>query len=58
MPWLRRNTVQISAQTHDFVIPAQAGIQAVIPRAVAESMRRILIDRRMDCSDFASLRAE
>jgi len=30
----------------------------VIPREVAESMRRILIDRRMDCSDYASLRAE
>jgi len=29
-------------------IPASAEIQAVIPRAVAESMRGILIDRRMD----------
>jgi len=32
------NTVQLSSQTHDFVIP----------RVVAESMRRILIHRRMD----------
>jgi len=31
-----------------FVIPAQAGIQAVIPRAVAESMRRWMKMRRMD----------
>jgi len=41
-----------------FVIPAKARIQAVIPRAVAESMQRILSHRRMDCSDYASLRAE
>jgi len=32
----------------NFVIPAKAGIQAVIPCAVAESMLRILIHCRMD----------
>jgi len=33
-------------------------ISAVIPREVAESMRRSMKMRRMDCSDYASLRAE
>jgi len=33
-------------------------ISAVIPREVAESMRRSMRMRRMDCSDYASLRAE
>jgi len=30
----------------------------VIPREVAESMRRWMRMRRMDCCDYASLRAE
>jgi len=33
-------------------------ISAIIPREVAESMRWSMKMRRMDCSDYASLRAE
>jgi len=45
-------------QTGEKGVATLRRLNCVIPREVAESMRRILIDRRMDCSDYASLRAE